>query len=265
MIPTATSDLTNVQKSGIWTIGGEGTGQDPQLFLGKKVSTPQDLMIEELTLRNNKASRMFLDRQKRVQRFIFEYPSNTAPGGKHLSRSARDAASHNTFRTASAGTSGAEGNVYISPNGKGGGPEEFTKSSKVLQMKDFNPSTIAPGYSGPLRGVPPEKFNVTVIPKAYHSPWNKALNNQENRMVNAHMDVSEFTRQGYLLNRSFNRTPLPFGGLIIGERVINMPAYEQFQDNTDTMSNLEFMCRRPSFNRAPRGWKMRIIPESCDL
>lgn len=27
------------------------------------------------------------------------------------------------------------------------------------------------GYSGPLKEVPPEKFNVTVIPKSYCSPW----------------------------------------------------------------------------------------------
>nr|XP_033783489.1 myozenin-3 [Geotrypetes seraphini]XP_033783490.1 myozenin-3 [Geotrypetes seraphini] len=269
MIPVATSDLTNVQKSGIWTIDTEDTGQDPQLFLGKKVSTPQDLMIEELNLRNNKASRMFLERQKRVQRFILEHPTNTTAGGRHMSQSARDAAGHNTFRTASVGIGGAEGNAnyhterFKSPTGKGGAPEALTRSSKVLQMKDLNPNAIAPGYSRPLREVPSEKFNVTIIPKAYRSPWHDALGNKENRIVNVRMDIPHpLTHQDY---RSFNRTPLPFGGLIIGERTITMPAYEEFQDHTDTTSNLEFMCRRPSFNRAPRGWKIRIIPESCDL
>lgn len=47
----------------------------PRLDLGKKVSTPQDLMIEELSLRNNRGSQLFQQRQKRMQRFVFEHPS----------------------------------------------------------------------------------------------------------------------------------------------------------------------------------------------
>lgn len=48
---------------------------EPQLDLGKKMSTTQDVMIEELSLPNNRGSRLFQQRQKRVQRFVFEYPS----------------------------------------------------------------------------------------------------------------------------------------------------------------------------------------------
>lgn len=35
------------------------------------------------------------------------------------------------------------------------------------------------GYGGPLREVPHEKFNVTVIPKSYRSPWEKKLMDSE--------------------------------------------------------------------------------------
>lgn len=31
------------------------------------------------------------------------------------------------------------------------------------------------GYEGPLKDIPPEKFNSTAIPKSYHSPWDLAL------------------------------------------------------------------------------------------
>ncbi|XP_029439086.1 myozenin-3 [Rhinatrema bivittatum] len=277
MIPVATSHPTKLQNSTTWAIATEIGEQDPQLYLGKKVSTPQDLMIEELSLQNNKASRMFLERQKRVQRFILEYPTNTTIGSKNLNttQSARDAAgstSTNRFRTAFAEASSTEGKenyhpeTYISPTSKGRAPEVLKKSNKVLQMKtSLNPSAIAPGYSGPLLGVPPEKFNVTIIPKAYRSPWHNALGNQ-NEVVNVHVDPSESPAQpNYVLYRSFNRTPVPFGGLIVGERMINLPAFEEPQDHMDTITNLEIMNRRPSFNRAPRGWKTRIIPESCDL
>lgn len=56
----------------------------PQLDLGKKVSTPQDLMIEELSLRNNRGSRLFQQRQKRMQRFVFEHPSGYRQVGLQL-------------------------------------------------------------------------------------------------------------------------------------------------------------------------------------
>ena len=34
---------------------------------------------------------------------------------------------------------------------------------------------LHPGYGGPLKDVPAEKFNITSVPKSYHSPWEQAL------------------------------------------------------------------------------------------
>lgn len=45
------------------------------------MSTTQDLMIEELSLRNNRGSRLFQQRQKRMQRFVFEHPSGSRQVG----------------------------------------------------------------------------------------------------------------------------------------------------------------------------------------
>lgn len=45
------------------------------LNLGKKVSIPKDVMIEELNLTSNRGSRMFQERQRRVDKFTVE---NTA-------------------------------------------------------------------------------------------------------------------------------------------------------------------------------------------
>lgn len=47
----------------------------PRLDLGKKVSTPQDVMLEELSLSTNRGSQLFQQRQRRMQRFVFEHPS----------------------------------------------------------------------------------------------------------------------------------------------------------------------------------------------
>lgn len=46
------------------------------LNLGKKVSVPKDVMIEELNLTSNRGSRMFLERQKRVEKFTVENTSD---------------------------------------------------------------------------------------------------------------------------------------------------------------------------------------------
>lgn len=56
----------------------------PQLDLGKKISTPQDVMIEELSLRDNRGSQLFQQRQRRMQRFIFEHPSGYRQVGPWL-------------------------------------------------------------------------------------------------------------------------------------------------------------------------------------
>uniref|UniRef100_A0ACB8ETA6 Uncharacterized protein n=1 Tax=Sphaerodactylus townsendi TaxID=933632 RepID=A0ACB8ETA6_9SAUR len=43
-----------------------------KLNLGKKISTPKDVMLEELSLLTNKGSKMFKLRQMRVEKFIYE-------------------------------------------------------------------------------------------------------------------------------------------------------------------------------------------------
>lgn len=46
------------------------------LNLGKKISVPKDVMMEELNLSSNRGSRMFLERQKRAERFTMENVAN---------------------------------------------------------------------------------------------------------------------------------------------------------------------------------------------
>lgn len=46
------------------------------LNLGKKISVPKDVMMEELNLPSNRGSRMFQERQKRVEKFTLEDAAN---------------------------------------------------------------------------------------------------------------------------------------------------------------------------------------------
>ncbi|XP_009683928.2 myozenin-3 [Struthio camelus] len=246
------------------TIMRPGPGDAPRLDLGKKVSTPQDVMIEELSLRTNRGSQLFQQRQRRMQRFIFEYPSShrkllgMGAGESHgvekgyLEGTANEWTAHDNAE----GQQSYRSELHVAASVQGGPPKVPKKTEKVLQMsKALNPDALAPGYSGPLREVPPEKFNVTAIPKGYRSPWQEFLSEKdyaadsENQlpMKHAHGDF-----------RSFNRTPIPFGRAQVSD-TFSMPAME-----LDNLSALELISHRPNFNRAPQGW-VRILPESDDL
>lgn len=50
----------------------ESEPEASEFDLGKKISTPKDIMLEELSLMKNKGSKMFKMRQLRVEKFIYE-------------------------------------------------------------------------------------------------------------------------------------------------------------------------------------------------
>lgn len=50
----------------------ESEPEASEFDLGTKISTPKDIMLEELSLLKNKGSKMFKMRQLRVEKFIYE-------------------------------------------------------------------------------------------------------------------------------------------------------------------------------------------------
>lgn len=49
-----------------------------EMDLGKKLSTPKDIMLEELSLLSNRGSRLFKMRQRRSEKYTFESIQNEA-------------------------------------------------------------------------------------------------------------------------------------------------------------------------------------------
>ncbi|NWX83700.1 MYOZ3 protein, partial [Nothoprocta ornata] len=231
----------------------------PRLDLGKKVSTPQDVMIEELSLRTNRGSQLFQQRQRRMQRFIFEYPSGYRKVGLLGSPGtlAMGTGLFPSFYSDSAeGQQRYHSELHVAASARGGPPEVPKKTEKVLHMsKVLNPDALAPGYSGPLKEVPPEKFNATAIPKGYRSPWQELLNEKHYPAESANHLLMKASHGDF---RNFNRTPTPFDRAQVSD-TFSLPVME-----FDNLSTLELMSRRPSFNRAPQGW-VRILPESEEL
>ncbi|KGL80340.1 Myozenin-3, partial [Tinamus guttatus] len=223
----------------------------PRLDLGKKVSTPQDVMIEELSLRTNRGSQLFQQRQRRMQRFIFEYPSGYRKVGLLV---VPGTLAPDTMVTE--GQQRYHSELHVAASARGGPPEVPKKTERVLHMsKVLNPDALAPGYSGPLKEVPPEKFNITAIPKGYRSPWQEFLDEKDYPVESENHLLMKPTHGDF---RSFNRTPTPFDRAQVSD-TFTLPLME-----FDNLSTLELISHRPSFNRAPQGW-VRILPESEEL
>ncbi|XP_060094299.1 myozenin-3 [Heteronotia binoei] len=271
MFPLPRYDHHRERKMQVQAVMRELTGEVvPELDLGKKVSIPQDLMMEELTLPINRGSRLYQKRQKRVQQFVLEYPTSyriasnrTAAGNLHPIHEADGTTDGQMPLHNAEGKENYPTELHGTAPGKQLPPRVPKKTDKVLKMsKALNPDSLAPGYSGPLKKVPHEKFNSTAIPKAYQCPWREFLSS-EDYQVDSDTRLPEPPKKVNIVDRSFNRTPTPFGGLLLND-VYPVPGFEMNEAQTDTMSSLELMLNRPSFNRAPRGW-VQAMPESEEL
>ncbi|NXU42596.1 MYOZ3 protein, partial [Drymodes brunneopygia] len=232
---------------------------EPQLDLGKKMSTTQDVMIEELSLRNNRGSRLFQQRQKRVQRFVLEHPGGFRQVGLRTALPCllQPFQGRNPGRGENAGgQENYHSELHVAASPQGGPPEVPKKSEKVLHMsKVLNPGALAPGYSSPLKEIPHEKFNVTAIPKGYRSPWQELFGDRADAVWGKNPPPMRPPAWDF---RSFNRTAAPFDRALVGEP-LSLPTVE-----LDNLSVLELIAHRPNFNRVAQGW-VRILPESEEL
>ncbi|XP_013863750.1 myozenin-2 isoform X2 [Austrofundulus limnaeus] len=227
MMKSGLDDLTKQRMLQSRALSQEARG----LNLGKKISVPKDVMIEELNLASNRGSRMFQERLKRADKFTVE---NASIGpyytGVHLE---------------------AEPPQQLAPLPQGG------KENQAFSV---------PGYSGPLKEIPHEKFNTTVIPKSYCSPWREALGDSEELLNALNTQLPQVPQRLEPANyRCFNRSAMPFGGAMASKRVIPVIGFEAVETQKLPGNTLDRMYRRPNFNRAPRGWGIDFSPESNEL
>uniref|UniRef100_A0A3Q4AII2 Uncharacterized protein n=1 Tax=Mola mola TaxID=94237 RepID=A0A3Q4AII2_MOLML len=201
------------------------SGLDIGVNLGKKISVPKDVMMEELNLSSNRGSRMFLERQKRAERFTLE---NMADGAHHTDN-VRNPKTHITA---------------------------FTSLRVIVSFILNHIRLLVPsGYSGPLKNVPQERFNTTIIPKSYCSPWAEAQGGYEELQNACNTQLPLLTQPLQPANyRCFN-----------SKRVIPVISLEPVESHKLPSPAQAHMCQRPNFNRAPKGWGIEYYPESNEL
>ncbi|XP_028272058.1 myozenin-2-like isoform X1 [Parambassis ranga] len=226
------------------------------LNLGKKISVPKDVMIEELNLTSNRGSRMFQERQKRAERFTLESVANGAHNNNNVHFEAIPPP-----QTTLEPYAGKENQAFPIP-----GKHSLVMNLQKTVAKKGSPDVLAPGYSGPLKEVPHEKFNTTVIPKSYCSPWSEALGQKEELLNTLNTQLPQAPQGSQPTSyRCFNRSPMPFGGAMASRRVIPVISFEAVESQTLPGFTLDHMYRRPNFNRAPKGWGPDHGPESNEL
>ncbi|XP_071360644.1 myozenin-2b isoform X2 [Trachinotus anak] len=211
--------------------------------LGKKLSTPKDIMLEELSLLSNRGSRLFKMRQRRSDKYTFESIQNEANAQLN-----NDILAGNTHTVEIKVDTSSHGNAASTEN------------------------TVS--------GATAEKLNPTAMPKSYHSPWEQAILNDPDLAETLKLRMPELDpRQELPEYKSFNRVATPYGGFEKAPRGItfklpevdlNPPRYPELQEPG---------MKRPTFNRTAQGWisegthlilptfilEPTNIPESDDL
>ncbi|XP_042341860.1 myozenin-2b isoform X2 [Plectropomus leopardus] len=186
--------------------------------LGKKLSTPKDIMLEELSLLSNRGSRLFKMRQRRSEKYTFESIQNEA-----------NAQLNNDISTVNTQT------VEIKVDAPADGSTENAETT--------------------VSEVTAEKVEAIPVHKSYHSPWDQAILSDPDLAETLKLALSAPEPRPDLPEyKCFNRVATPFGGFDKAPKGItfklpvvdlNPPSYPELQEPG---------IKRPTFNRTAQGW-----------
>uniref|UniRef100_A0A8C2X4X2 Myozenin 2b n=1 Tax=Cyclopterus lumpus TaxID=8103 RepID=A0A8C2X4X2_CYCLU len=195
--------------------------------LGKKHSTPKDIMLEELSLLSNRGSRLFKMRQRRSEKYTFESIQNEANTQLNLPPNKAE-----------------ENRSTLTVNCK--------HNHQIFLLQCCNNLMV---FVCSLTDMTAEKVTSTAMPKSYHSPWDQAILSNPDLAETLKLTTSgPDPRPDLPEYKSFNRVATPFGGFDKAPRGItfklpevdlNPPRYLELQDPGD---------KRPTFNRTAQGW-----------
>uniref|UniRef100_A0A8C2R1N7 Myozenin 2 n=1 Tax=Capra hircus TaxID=9925 RepID=A0A8C2R1N7_CAPHI len=216
------------------------------MHLGKKVSIPRDIMLEELSHLSNRGARLFKMRQRRSDKYTFE----------NFRYETKAQINHNI----------AMQNEKLDGINLESGSQQapFTPPNTPDPRSPPNPENIAPGYSGPLKEIPPERFNTTAVPKYYQSPWEQAISNDKcllDSIVPYYYHPEK--KNEWPKYKSPHRVATPFGGF---EKASKMVKFKVPDFDLLLLTDPRFMAftnplsGRRSFNRTPKGWISENIP-----
>uniref|UniRef100_A0A8C5JV32 Myozenin 1 n=1 Tax=Jaculus jaculus TaxID=51337 RepID=A0A8C5JV32_JACJA len=243
--------------------GRESSG----LNLGKKISVPRDVMLEELSLLTNRGSKMFKLRQMRVEKFIYEnHPDVFSDSsmkfiptvGGQLGTAGQGFSYSKTSGGGHAGGSGSAGQYGSDHHHQGSGSGVGGAGGPGGQPGRGGAAGTAgagePGSDGQTGG---EGKHITVF-KTYISPWDRAMGVDPQQKVELGIDLMAYGAKAELPKyKSFNRTAMPYGGYEKASKrmTFQMPKFDlgPLLSEPLVLYN-QNLSNRPSFNRTPIPW-----------
>ncbi|XP_043912137.1 myozenin-1 [Protopterus annectens] len=255
-----------------------------KLYLGKKISVPRDIMLEELSLQNNKGSKMFKNRQMRVERFIYENNPDIfiaqgmddlpkfipGPGGRMgPGYSVVDGRSGQTLITSTTDYYAAGGR-QLHPPVPLQKPGEKGRTAAGGGAGQHGGSGGSAGDAGGVAGQDEAgqggeggdaksggKTSIHII-KTYISPWERAMGNDAELKATMRLMLSApGPRPDLLKYKCFNRTAIPYGGFEKASKLMTfqMPEFEPSPPEPECIVVFnQDVNVRPSFNRTPIPW-----------
>ncbi|KAJ8359511.1 hypothetical protein SKAU_G00160360 [Synaphobranchus kaupii] len=237
--------------------------------LGKKIRTPKDIMLEELSLMKNKGSLMFKMRQKRVEKFIYENNPDVftqdsmdhfqelvpSLGGK-MDVGGQLVNGHMVGYGYAGSGSKAPGDT---PRGKAVSQGEKVRVNSTAQATWQTANTTARveqrGEHGAGGSLAKKKCENA---KTYVSPWERAMKGNEEltATMKVHMPGPE-APHNLRMYKCFNRSALPYGGFDKASQLMTFQLPEvnaAIEDLEPTIVYQHDINSRPSFNRTPIGW-----------
>ncbi|TWW59717.1 myozenin-2 isoform X1 [Takifugu rubripes] len=187
--------------------------------LGKKLSIPKDIMLEELSLLSNRGSRLFKMRQRRSEKYTFENIQN-------------------------------EANMQLSN-------DLLNVNAVTVEIKVDPPAEddAANADNAAVSEVPAVQSNTSTMPRSYHSPWEQEILGDPNlaETIKQRMPAPD-PLPNLPEYKSFNRVATPFGGFDKAPRTITFKLPE-LDLNPPNFPELQAPgIKRPSFNRTAQGW-----------
>ncbi|KAB5581525.1 hypothetical protein PHYPO_G00176720 [Pangasianodon hypophthalmus] len=261
----------------------ESEPEASEFDLGTKISTPKDVMLEELSLLKNKGSKMFKMRQLRVEKFIYEnnpdvFNSESMDnfqkfvpgiGGQMVDVGGRLVGGRLVGGQIVGGQIvGGGGYAPVPPpkpgsrgTGAGSGVGAGGTAGGVGAGAGESAGSSADGSqsaeSTKAAALAKEKKRKEHT-KTYVSPWEKAMKGNEELISTmkpympgpcAHGDLPKY--------KSFNRTAVPFGGFEKAAQLMTfqLPDIEAAVEVREPAVVYHHdVHSRPSFNRTPIGW-----------
>ncbi|NXQ63685.1 MYOZ1 protein, partial [Anthoscopus minutus] len=245
-----------------------------KLNLGKKISIPRDVMLEELSLLTNKGSKMFKLRQLRVEKFIYEnnpdaFTDNSVdhfqkfiPPGGHYGEDAHGYAQGRMVGGMPAGqhsSSTQHPGVPARPGSRGGtrdGEGEHAGKSPGSGGEGACIDVVVTEFGNKADGKSGGK-KITIF-KTYISPWERAMGISPEDKSQFSTDLLSYSpKADFPHYKSFNRTAMPYGGYEKAAKrmTFKVPQFDLCPLLPESLMiyNQNF-SKRPSFNRTPIPW-----------